>query len=232
MRRVVVVGSSGSGKTTLAGELAGRLGVPHVELDALHHGPGWTPVPAGEFRAAAHAALDDADATGGGWVVCGNYAEVATGIRARADTVVWLDLPRTVVMARILGRTAVRVVHRVELWNGNRESLRMVLALHDPERSIVRWAWGGVQRSRRQYLPVMASTTWSDLRWHRLRTPAEVRAWLAAVPRLPDRSPDRLNRGPHGADNPSEEERGHSDDAQAAGRHLGRMGRDHVRAAR
>ena len=34
-----MVGMSGSGKTTLAGELARRLSVPHVELDALRHGP-------------------------------------------------------------------------------------------------------------------------------------------------------------------------------------------------
>jgi adenylate kinase family enzyme len=181
----VVVGTSGSGKTTLADGLAARLAVPHVELDALHHGPGWTPARTPDFRAAVHRALDEADATAGGWVVCGNYAQVATGIRARADTIVWLDLPRAVVMARVLRRTGVRVLRRVELWNGNREELSMVLALHDPERSIIRWAWDGVARNRRRYVPEMASTTWADLRWHRLRSPAEVSAWLAGVPSTP-----------------------------------------------
>jgi adenylate kinase family enzyme len=134
------------------------------------------------FGEAVHRALDLADASAGGWVVCGNYSEVATGIRARADTVVWLDLPRPVVMARVLRRTTRRVLLRTELWNGNREELSMVLALHDPERSIIRWAWEGVERSRRRYLPAMASTTWADLRWHHLRSPAEVRGWLASVP--------------------------------------------------
>jgi adenylate kinase family enzyme len=38
-QRVAVRGGTGSGKSTFARELARRLDVPHVELDALHHGP-------------------------------------------------------------------------------------------------------------------------------------------------------------------------------------------------
>ena len=51
MKRVNVKGTSGSGKTTFAQELAKRLEVPYVELDALHHGPNWTEASADEFRA-------------------------------------------------------------------------------------------------------------------------------------------------------------------------------------
>jgi len=45
LRRVVVIGCSGSGKSTLARELASTLHTSHVELDALHWGPGWQPRP-------------------------------------------------------------------------------------------------------------------------------------------------------------------------------------------
>ncbi|HTE18391.1 MAG TPA: AAA family ATPase, partial [Armatimonadota bacterium] len=44
-RRIVVVGSSGAGKSTMAAALSQRLGLPHIELDALRHGPNWVEVP-------------------------------------------------------------------------------------------------------------------------------------------------------------------------------------------
>jgi adenylate kinase family enzyme len=181
VRRVVVVGNSGSGKSSLADVLAARLGVPHVELDAHFHQAGWTPTPTPEFRASVRAALDEADDSAGGWVVCGNYRAVRSTIWTRADTIVWLDLPRWVVMGRVTRRTLGRALRRRELWNGNREVMSHVVALHDPQRSIIRWAWDGVDGYRRQYVPLMASTTWADLRWHHLRSAEAVSEWLAGV---------------------------------------------------
>ncbi len=39
--RIVVVGTSGAGKTTFARSMAVRLGLPHIELDAINWQPGW-----------------------------------------------------------------------------------------------------------------------------------------------------------------------------------------------
>src|SRR5205809_1832315 len=87
-RRVVVVGTTGSGKTTLAGRLAQRLGVPHVELDALHWEANWVEAGDEVFRERAARAL-----TGSAWVVDGNYSKVRDIVWGRADMVVWLDYP-------------------------------------------------------------------------------------------------------------------------------------------
>jgi adenylate kinase family enzyme len=92
VRRVSVVGNSGSGKTRLGRMLAERLGVPFVELDAIFHQAGWQPLPPEEFRARVEAA-----AAGDGWVIDGNYSTVRDLVWARADTVVWFDLPRLTV---------------------------------------------------------------------------------------------------------------------------------------
>src|SRR5436309_4465246 len=118
--KIAVIGTSGSGKTTVARELARRLGLPHVELDALFHGPGWAETPADEFRRRVAAATD-----GDGWVVDGNYAnKLGDLVLERADTVVWLDVPLRVALSRVTRRTIGRIRTGEELWNGNRESWR------------------------------------------------------------------------------------------------------------
>lgn len=120
-RRIVIRGGSGAGKTTLARILARHLDVPHVELDALHHGPDWRSASALEMQASVQAALDDAR----GWVVDGNYDEkLETRVLERAELVLWLDLPLGTKTLRLLGRTAARWWRQEQLWNGNRESLK------------------------------------------------------------------------------------------------------------
>ncbi len=135
MNRIWVVGSSGSGKSRLAGVLAGALGVPHVELDAIHHQPDWEELPLPQFRETI-----DRRTAEPGWVVDGNYAKVADIVVSRADTVVWLDLPKPLVMRRLAWRTLTRGLLREELWNGNRERLANFIRV-DPEKSVLRWAW-------------------------------------------------------------------------------------------
>jgi len=50
-RRIAVVGTTGSGKSTLAGNIAHRLHIPHIELDALHWKPNWSETSRAEMRA-------------------------------------------------------------------------------------------------------------------------------------------------------------------------------------
>ena len=165
--RVTVNGTSGAGKTTLARRIADLLGLPHTEMDSLFHGPGWTRLP--DF-----AAKVDVFTSEPRWVCEYQYDEVRPMIAARADLLVWLDLPVALAMWRVCRRTVSRRLRRAELWNGNREGPLLGL-LGDPEH-VVRYAWStrhdaaarvDAVRAQRPELPVV-----------RLASPRQVERWL------------------------------------------------------
>jgi adenylate kinase family enzyme len=188
VRRISVVGNSGSGKSRLAGTLAARLGVPHIELDALFHLPDWTELPVEEFRRQ----VADLTATDG-WVVDGNYLSVRDVVWHRADTVVWVDPPRALVMFRVVTRSLARVLGQRELWNGNRERWRNLVST-DPARSIVAWSWTQHQPYRDRYSSAMTDPAWADLAFIRLRSASDTRTLLSSFGPRPGVGPEGADR--------------------------------------
>ncbi len=166
MRRVSVVGNTGSGKTRLAKQLAARLQAPHVELDAIFHQPNWTPLPTDQFRQRVAAVVAD-DA----WVVDGNYSSVRDLVWQRADTVVWLDLPRVTVMRQVVARTMRRMASGEELWNANRERWRY---LFDADESIIAWAWTQHATYRHRYAAAAADPQYGHLTFIRMGSRSDV----------------------------------------------------------
>lgn len=112
--------ASGSGKTTVGKQLAERLGVPFVELDALVHGPNWTEISDEGLRELLEPIVAEE-----GWVIDGGYRrKIGDLVVARADTVVWIDLSIHVWLPRLLRRTFRRMRGQEILWNDNKETLR------------------------------------------------------------------------------------------------------------
>lgn len=177
-RRVKVVGNSGAGKTTFACELARRLDVPHLELDAAFWGPGWQQAEPADGRAAVERFLS-APQTAHGWVVDGNWSTNLGDALRGLEAIVWLDYPRRVVMPRVVRRTLARVVLRRELWHGNRERWRS-LVRRQPAENIVLWAWTQHDAYREQYQRAAADGSVPVVR---LRDPRQARQWLQGVSR-------------------------------------------------
>ena len=175
MRKVAIIASaSGSGKTTVGRALADRLGAQFVELDALHHGPGWTEATADELRSRVEPVLRTE-----AWVVDGGYrGKLGDLVFEAADTIVWLDLPRRVWLPRLVRRTLTRIVRREELWAGNRESVRTALVARD---SLLLFALRNYRSRQRRYPVELARF---DV--VRLRSQREVEAWLGSVGRDAD----------------------------------------------
>ena len=170
MRKFSVTASaSGSGKSTTGRELARRLEVPFVELDALVHGPKWTETPDDELHRLLEPVL-----AGEGWVIDGGYrGKIGDLVLAQADVVVWLDLPVRVWLPRLIRRTARRVRNQEELWNGNRETWRGALVGRD---ALIPYALRAHYSRRRRYPVELAPYTVV-----RLRRQADVDAFLSSV---------------------------------------------------
>jgi adenylate kinase family enzyme len=173
MRRIVVIGSSASGKTTLSARLGRALDIPHVELDAIHWGPNWTPAERDVFRHDIDGAL-----SGECWVADGSYSVVRDIVWARADTLVWLDYPLSRVLWQLLRRTVGRVSRGDELWNGNRETWYGAFIAPD---NLFRWTLSTHRRRQREYPRLFALPEYAHLRVVRLSSPHEMERWLAGI---------------------------------------------------
>ena len=167
-RRILVAGTSGAGKTTLAHRVAHVLQSPHIELDALFHGPGWT-------QRKTFATDVDRFSAEPTWVTEWQYDLVRPLLAERADALIWLDLPRRTVMQRVIRRTLRRWLRREVLWNGNIEPPLFTI-FTDPDH-IIRWSWRTHEANAKSVM--MIARERGDLLIIRLRNQQEVERWLA-----------------------------------------------------
>lgn len=164
-RRIAVVGSPGSGKSTLSRVIAERTGLPLIHLDKEHWRPGWVEPPDDEWRAA-----EDALIARERWIIDGNYGTGLARRAARAEVIVWLDLPTGLCVWRVLKRVlAARGRVRADMGPGC------------PERLDVAFLHYVVTFRRVQRPKTLARLAG---RWNRvvqLRSRREVRAFAAAL---------------------------------------------------
>jgi hypothetical protein len=121
-RRIAVLGCSGSGKSTLAAALSDRLALPYVATDGVFWTDSWRPAPAAKVRTwLAEAVSRDS------WVTDGNFDGDRDLLWARAELIVWLDLPLHVVLGQALRRNLIWWLRRTPVWGGQRMTLAKAL---------------------------------------------------------------------------------------------------------
>src|ERR1700733_12043500 len=145
MRRVAVIGCGGSGKTTLANELAARLDLPIVHIDSHY----WRTVDGErvestpeQWRACHHGLISEKE-----WVMDGMKLGVLGERLARADTVIYLDLPTRECLSGILRR---RLRYRGRSYPD--------IGVYDQINfAFLRWVWSFRRRHRPRLLQLLAS---------------------------------------------------------------------------
>jgi adenylate kinase family enzyme len=139
MRRVLVVGSSGAGKTTFSRRLSEILDIKLIYLDKEHWRSGWVEPPKQVWRRKVEELVG-----GDEWIMDGNYSGTLDVRIEACDTVIFLDLPRTLCVWRILKRVATyRGTNRPDLPEGCHEKLDL---------SFLLWVWNYPSRTRPKVL--------------------------------------------------------------------------------
>ncbi len=160
MMRVLIIGPCGAGKSTLAAELGEQLSLPVFHMDRLNWKPGWIESSKDEIRAQLATIT-----AGERWLIDGNYGGTLAPRLARADTIIYLDFPISLCVARLF--------RRITTYRG---TTRPDMTEDYPERFDVAFLW---------YL----------LRWNsgpRPRTEAALKGHEAKVVRL--KTPEALDR--------------------------------------
>lgn len=97
--KIAIIGSPGSGKSTLALNLHKILHIPLFHIDQYFWGPGWQRPDREEFRKIHNQLSDKSD-----WIIEGMAISHFEYRLARADIIIFLDIPAYVCFYRIFKR--------------------------------------------------------------------------------------------------------------------------------
>lgn len=102
MKKIAIIGAPGSGKSTVALRVSEILDLPLIHLDCHYLGPGWKAT-AAEFKV-----IHDQFVAQPTWIIEGCFSKTIPNRIAAADAVVYLVVPRTTNLWRIIKRFLTR----------------------------------------------------------------------------------------------------------------------------
>ena len=113
MNKIFIVGTGGAGKTTLAKGLAAHFGIESYELDNLFWNDNWRVSSSEEFLSRVARITSNSS-----WVIDGNYrGPVFDVVYNSSDTLIWLNLPRRLVIWRCALRSMRMLVMKQKFYD-------------------------------------------------------------------------------------------------------------------
>lgn len=94
-----MIGSGGAGKSTFARQLGEILKIKVIHLDALYWNPGWVKTPSEEWEKKQESLVKEES-----WIIDGNFSSSLDIRMEEADTIIFLDFPRTLCLYRAIKR--------------------------------------------------------------------------------------------------------------------------------
>ncbi|WP_370401916.1 AAA family ATPase [Sulfitobacter sp. JB4-11] len=170
MKRVMIVGGPGSGKSTLARALGRRLDLPVFHMDRIQWMAGWVSRSRDERREMALAV--EAQEM---WVFEGGFSTTYDNRAARADTIIWLDMPVALQMWRVTKRL-------FQYWGQERPDMAegCVEGIHREILPFYRWIWR-TRHTRRARVQKLIKGHGAQTRIVHLTRPDEVAALLSEL---------------------------------------------------
>ena len=167
MRKILIIGPGGAGKSTVARQLGKLLDIKVRHLDRLYWQPGWIASPKDRWLKTVDDLLRQE-----AWIIDGNYSgTLETRVQA-CDTVIFLDMPRLLCIARIFKRLMLyRNESRPDMAEGCREHFSF---------EFIRWVWDYSQRTRPKVIALLqGNSEHKQIFW--LRSRAEVERFLQTI---------------------------------------------------
>ncbi|RLL48347.1 DNA topology modulation protein [Oceanobacillus piezotolerans] len=167
MKKVILIGSGGAGKSTLARQLGEKLQINVYHLDALFWKPHWVGVPKDEQIKIQKNLVKKEE-----WIIDGNYGSTMDIRLHAADTVIFLDIHRTICLFCVLTRIfQYRNKTRPDMGKGCKEKFNL---------GFIKWIWKYPKTKKPEILMSLAHLS-KDKQIIILKTPKEVQQFLEKV---------------------------------------------------
>ncbi|MBO0992692.1 DNA topology modulation protein [Bacillus sp. SD088] len=170
MKKIAIIGSGGSGKSTLARKLGELIKIEVFHLDALFWNPGWVGTSKQEQQLVQNELVEQES-----WIVDGNYSGTIDIRLNKADTIIFLDIPRTICAYRVIKRwIQYRNKTRPDMGEGCEERVSV---------EFLKWVWEYPKSKKPLILKKLASFS-NKKEIVILRSPTEVEQFLNMLKKL------------------------------------------------